>query len=315
MLNRTALTATQLKAVTTLVVSGIPELEMSGDDAKYWLDNRADELHQGMRQLLCRSTKPAGNWLDAIIARQKEVVGDLANPDDIDFFAATLEDPRFGQEKVVAWQRLKLEPLCFPRTIFDDEFLANRPPFSQFYRDQVAAGSIKRMMDGQLVPVENVGLDGIIALVDIRIKPEYKDGRQQFKEGDKLLGPIVRQLRSNGSIPLHTPATSRYNISSDEWRDYVQPELSGRQEFAGVSWELESYPLFWLLGQTLRPGDGNTSTGVWFEEYFKDDSYRLHGGYSGHGGLADCYWYYSCNHWYYRGFRPLGVLDTLPLVP
>lgn len=311
MSNRTALSTQTLRGLTTLVVAGIP-LDLPEADAQYWLDSHAEELHQGMSQLMHR-TKPTDNWLDVILERQKLVFCETSQS-EIDFLAATLDDK---QELVEDWQqRLQLVPICLPRLVFTDEFLAGKAPMSQFYREQVATGSIKRMTNGQLIAVESIGLDGIVALVDTRLKPSYNGGKQMFSSDGKFLGPIIKQLRKLNKLEgyQYGPVTSRFGVSAEEWQDKIKPTLDELPEFKDVvNWRLETYPEFWTLGQTLRIGDGDTNTWVWFEEFFEDASFRLFGGSSDYGGLSYAYCSSVDYHWNYKAVRPLGVLATLPL--
>lgn len=135
-----------------------------------------------------------------------------------------------------------------------------------------------------------------------------------FADDESFLGPLLEGLRNGGKIEAYKdgPPSSRFGVSARDWDDFVRPAVAQRLglDFNRVRLEtaIEASIIPQLLIDKPRVNDGKTDTWMWYEEFFEGADFRLCGGRSDSGGLADVGWGYSGEHWGRRAFRPLGVL-------
>lgn len=257
-----------------------------------------------------------GDWLEAILAKEKKAHRDFFGQEfDLASFRKTLE--RYNPEAISHWQKLGLEPHFLPSVAMsqEDNFPGWKVKLENWYYQQVADGKVLRCQpDGNLLPNrEAFKLEGITVLVDIRLKPRYKAGKQMFKN-DNLLGHIIEGLRKAGKIPKYEygPQSSRFGVSANEWEEHIKPTLA---EFLGVEVSqvrleraIEANVISQLYPSLPRRDDDKTTTWVWYEDSFGAASCRLHGGVSRAGALSlvRCYW--ADFFWTDLAFRPLVVL-------
>lgn len=231
---------------------------------------------------------------------------------DLTEFKATLKG--YEPEKVKIWLALDLEPHFLPRVamIRDANFPGWKVRPNDWYWQQLAAGKILRNHSGELVADELAELEGIAVLVDTRLKPKYKNGKQMW-EGDTLLGSILIQLREESKIMKYDGTQdSRFGVSADEWEDEVKPVFAERICLPANQVLLEPVIVANAAPQIYsympRKDDGKTDTWVWYGEYFEDRFHRLYGGNSDDSGLVSV----GCDgarfHWDDGSFRPLAVL-------
>lgn len=258
------------------------------------------------------------NWLDELVAEEKYAhQAFFGQTFDLTQFAATLE--RFGEDRVRQWAKLGLEVHFLPKVTFAPaiNFPGWKVKPEGWFWQQVAAGSIKRRnAAGGLEVVKEIGCDGVTLLIDTRCKPNFNASKQMFANDEHFLGGIIKDLRAQGKISRYDlgPQSSRFGISSRDWDEHLRPALQARPEFDGVTFRLEqaieANAIPQIYKRMPRRKDGQTTTWVWYEEFFGIASDRLCGGGSGGGGLAyvDCS--HVVSHWINRGVRPVGVLDT-----
>ena len=252
-------------------------------------------------------------WLEEILRGEKKRHRKFFGREfDLTKFEATLQ--KCGSGKIEQWKSLGLEPHFLPGVVMPQnaEFPGWKKKPENWYYNKVAEEKIlRRQPDGQLMSVREVKLEGIVVLVDTRLKPAYNNGEQMF-ENDNLLGPIIERLRQQGKIADYNLQTSRFNVSAEEWQDQIRPALAGSLgvEISQVRLEtvIEADVIPQLYSHMARRRDGETDTWVWYEEYVGGASNRLRGGCSVYGGLSNVYCYSFGYHWYHRAFRPLVVL-------
>jgi len=259
---------------------------------------------------------PEGDWLETILDRERKDHQNFFGQEfDLTNFRVTLE--KYGAKAISQWQKLGTEPHFLPEATMsrDANFRRWKVKPENWYYEQVAAGKIlRRQPDGSLVPdKEAFKLEGITVLIDARLKPHYKDGKQMF-ENDNLLGPIIEELREKRKIARYEycPQSSRFGVSADEWEDQIKPALA---EFLGVEVPqirleraIEANVIPQLYPHMPRENDGATNVWVWYEECFGDASFRFDGGFSEYGGLSSVSFDSAVSHWHTQAVRPLVVL-------
>ena len=169
-----------------------------------------------------------------------------------------------------------------------------------WYWEQIKTGKVSQ--DAPKLPDSWV-------LIDKTQKPDYKDGRQMYE--NDAFGPIISKLRKDKKIQSFkgVPESSRFNISHDELTQVVLPEIAKLLGVEASQVRLPKAIEFNVIGNLKHSEWGNTTTWEWFADKFGDD-HRLHGGYSGHGGLAHVHYYWSDSRCDVIGFRPLVVVPT-----
>ncbi|TSC96145.1 MAG: hypothetical protein CEN88_390 [Candidatus Berkelbacteria bacterium Licking1014_2] len=312
----TPLTLKTQRALSILLTEGIPD-DLPEETAKYWKDHK-NELHARERELLFARVA-SDNWLGRLIQAENDALrAFFGQTFDLSQFVEMLE--RFGEDRISQWAMFGLEPHFLPEWQFkpDAEIRGWKIKPEPWFWQQVAAGNIKhRNAVGELEIVKEVVFDGTTLLIDTRCKPDYNDGKQMFAKDEPFLGGLIEMLRSDGKIARYEygDQSSRFGVSSHEWDEQIRPALEVCPEFDGVTFRLEltieanSIPQ--IYKRMPRKKDGQTSTWVWYEEFFEDVSARLYGGYSDYGGLARVW--DSCDvgrHGVYGTVRPVGVLDA-----
>lgn len=278
-----------------IVIAGL-QLLLEGKAVKEDLDN----------------TRPA--WIAAILdAERTHHLSFFGREFDLAEFEKTLR--RYGRKKIKAWQNLGLEPHFLPSVCMmsgDDYPGWKVKPETWFYKKQLE-GKLFLDTDSTLEKVLTVWLKGITVLIDTRLKPAYRDGKQMW-EGDNLFGLLIADLRKEKKISKYEygPQSSRFGVSADEWQEYIRPALAARLglELRQVRLEcaIEANTIPQLYPHMPRKADGKTDTSVWHEEYFEGRGDRLGGGDSGVGGLAHVSANVTGRRWRSRSFRPLAVL-------
>jgi hypothetical protein len=259
------------------------------------------------------------DWLQDILDREGQShLNFFGQEFDLSEFENTLK--KYGQEKIEDWRRLGLEPHFLPEVVMahNDSYLTWKVKLEKWYYLKTDQGKILRSINGNLVAEkEPFKLEGIIVLIDTRLKPAYEGGKQMY-EDDNLLGPVIEELRKEGKIAKYEygPQSSRFGLSSNEWEGYVKPvlaeKLSLKPNQIRLERTIEANVIPQLYPYMCRKDDGGTNTWIWYEEFFGSDDCRLHGGLSGRFGLAFecCRWPgdQPDRHWQCRALRPLAVL-------
>lgn len=248
--------------------------------------------------------------IDKIVGQERQChLAFFGKEFDLTEFADTLK--KYGEEKIKFWQNLGLEPHFLPKVSMmpNDNYPGWKiKPESWFYQ-KIAEGKIFRRINGELKKVEIVALEGISVLIDARLKPNYVNGEQMW-ENDNLCGPIIEKLRKAAKIADYNPQSSRFNVSADEWEDQIKPAISELLKVDLIVLEpaIVANAVPQIYPYMPRKDDGNTNTWCWYEEYFEHRGFRLDGGDSGVGGLADVFYNSSDSRWFGRSCRPLAVL-------
>ncbi|MDD5433199.1 MAG: hypothetical protein PHE77_00865 [Candidatus Pacebacteria bacterium] len=292
-----------------IMVGGVPVDDAAGIMSDFWSKIGVSISWEEFKRFLKRENPfEVVNWIDAIVAREKELHQNFfgknfAKKFDYSQFVQTLE--KYGEAKFAEWKELGLEPHFLPSVEMsqDKNFPGwNVKPNDWFY-EQVDEGKILG---------NPCNLGGIAVLVDTRCKPAYQNGEQMW-EDDNLLGDITNDLREKGEIADYKPRSSRFNISALEIEQKIASALAVKLglEPGQVRLEkaIESNVLPQILTDTPRAYDGETNTWLWFSDLFGSAEYhRLDGGYFDNGGLADvnCGWADGCGD--LKSFRLLAVL-------
>ena len=259
------------------------------------------------------------DWLETILTQERKAHLDFFGQEfDLASFRDVLE--KYGPQAIITgWHDLGLEVHFLPPVVMSQDAKFNdwKVKPENWYYQKVAEGKVcRRQPDGSLLPdTEAFKLEGITVLVDTRLKPQYQEDKQMFKN-DNLLGPIIERLRQEGKIARYDygPQSSRFGVSADEWEKEIKPALA---EFLGVEVSqvrlertIEGNVIPQLYPHMPRKDDGKTNTWVWYEEFFEGASRRLYGGYSEYGGLSGVNVGWVENHWSGQALRPLVVLGA-----
>jgi len=251
-------------------------------------------------------------WLEQILARERAChLAFFGKEFDLSYFAFKLK--KHGESKIRFWQKLGLEPHFLPAISMSQS--DNYPgwkvkPEAWFYQ-KIAEGRIKRDAGGELKTVKETKLEDISVLMDTRLKPKYNDGKQMY-ENDNLLGPIIQGLRKEKKIAKYEygPQDSRFGVSANEIEAHIKRAFAEKTGLNEVRLETvsEANAIPQIYTYMPRKDDGKTDTWILYEEYLDDRDYRLHGGNSDYGGLANVSSNDAGGHWHHRSFRLLAVL-------
>lgn len=308
--SQTVLSLGQMKDLASAMVQGIP-VNLDIEEARYWIGHKK-ELAGKIKKIF--TLKPNEDWLQEILNHERQCHLDFfLQKFNLSEFERTLKE--YGQETIKEWQKLGLEPHFLPKASMmpTNNYPGWKIKPEKWFYDKVAQGRILRNIDDELTKVEGVELEGVTVLIDIRLKPKYRDGKQMYKNDD-LLGTIIKQLRKDEKIAKYEygPQSSRFSVSANEWEGQIKPALAKKLGLGVVQLRLErtieANVIPQLYSYMPRKDDGNTDTWVWYEEYFGDRDDRLNGGGSDNGGLADVSYFWADNHWSFRSVRSLAVL-------
>lgn len=291
-----------------------------------WLDGKLDPeiVLPGLQALLenkgvVSEELPLVNWLSNILNRERQCHHDFFGREfDLTEFEKILR--KHGRKKVKMWQNLGMEPHFLPKVSMmpGDDYPGWKVKPEEWFYKKLVEGKIFLNNTGQLAKVTASELEGITVLADTRLKPQYENGKQMYSN-DNLLGLIIEQLRRDGKIARYEygPQSSRFGISADEWENHIKPifALKFGLEITQVRFEktIEANVIPQLYPYLPRKDDGSTNTWVWYEEYFGGRGFRLSGGRSVDGGLADVRCRPADFHWLSKSVRPLAVLKPVNL--
>ena len=276
-------------------------------------------MTEGVQEASRNPFEKENDWLQGILNREGQShLSFFGQEFDLSRFEETLS--KCGQERIREWQGLGLEPHFLPEVVMthDDSYPSWKVKLEKWYYLKTDQGKILRGVNGGLVvDKEAFKLEGIIVLIDTRLKPSYEAGKQMY-ENDNLLGPVIEELREEGKVAKYEfgPQSSRFGLSSKEWEDYIKPVLAEKLSLKPNQIRLERAIEVNVIPQLYpymsRKDDSGTNTWTWYEEFFGSEGCRLHGGVSGRYGLAFecCRWPGDPpdRHWQCRALRPLVVL-------
>jgi hypothetical protein len=105
---------------------------------------------------------------------------------------------------------------------------------------------------------------------------------------------------------------SRFEISADDWENFIKTEVALNFGFPENSLRFETVLERVVISQMYkhmpRFKDDATNTSVWSEEYYKDSAGRLFGGRSDVNGLGGVRFVGSNGRLSKRGIRPIITL-------
>jgi len=296
-------------------------VRVSREDMHYW-NGHLKELHDRMQFLHRTAPGQHADWIGKVLkkeatahARFFDLIYALGDK-EYGFMSHILA--HYGQEKIDWWKSLDLEVHYLPQVTFTEvsDFKGWRDKPIELFWQALKEGDLYRMSTaGELVRISEVGLGGIVALIDTRIKPHFQNGKQMFANDSKFMGGIIERLRESGKLAPYGYGLqpSRFGISSLEWQEYLRPAVA---EFLGLEaamvrleTTIEANVIPQLYPHMPRSMDGGTNTWCWYEEYFNGTNDHLLGGRYESGGLA----YVGCYGVDYfgngRAVRPLVVLS------
>lgn len=252
-------------------------------------------------------------WMKEMIIREGALLQVFFGQEfDLMPFVETLR--HYGRKRINIWRKLGMEPHFLPEVLMSAEAIYpgwKIKPEKWFYQMSDQGKLFLLQPDGSLV-VSNPAyqLGGITVLIDTRCKPAYNNGQQIYAE-DKLLGSIIEDLRKQQKIQDYSPRNSRFNISGNECeviKSVLAAKIGLKPEQVRLETEIEANVIPQLYADMPRQKDGTTNTSEWREEFFESRGYRLHGGLSVSGGLADVRCHGAGSHWSFQGVRFLAVL-------
>ncbi len=295
------ITADQMKDFWRMVAEGTINRKVM-----QWISENITEIRE----------KAGIKWWNEILEKERQCHGDFFGREyDLSTFEAVLK--KHGATRIKNWQNRGFESHYLPLVIMpkDTDIPCWKIRPEKWYYSQVAKDKILRVRpNSQFETIGEVKLEGIVVLVDTRLKPKYNNGKQMFFQ-DTVCGTIIANLREQGKIAKYEygDQTSRFGVSAEEWQEHIRPALA--KEF-GVETDqvrletvIEANVIPQLYSYMPRHKDGETNTWVWYEEYFGGVSSRLSGGSSGYGGLSNVNYSSVGNRWSDRAVRPLVVLS------
>jgi len=269
------------------------------------------DLLRNSKQEVERSTVLAP-WIEQILKAENKAHQDFfGRTFDLTVFREFLR--KTGKKQVATWKKRGREVHFLPDILFtrETEFPGWKAKPNEWFWKQLAAGKILvRNEKGELVVVREARLPGKVVLIDTRLKPAYRDGKQMYENDD--LGGLIEGLRERGKLAKYgsSPQSSRFGVSPNEWENHLKQVVS---EDLGIPHRLEMAIEANVISQLYplmpRRDDGTTNTWEWREEFFGGASGRIGGGGSGSGGLASVGWRSSDDRWSYGAVRPLGVVS------
>ncbi len=258
------------------------------------------------------------NWLDRALRGERFIHGPFFGQTfDLSLLADVLAS--YGENKVEEWRKLGLEVHFLPSIRFTRETNLSgwqvKP--GKWYWAIEMGDLLRRNNAGELQVMSESHLNGIVALIDVRPRPEFVGiGEQMFQDDRCYLGPILRQLRNDRVIEPYErgPQDSRFGVSSEEWDEHVRFALARQLGFEPKQIRLETVLEANIIPQlylgTPRRTDGHVRTWTLNEEYWLSSNNRVHGGY-GHNDydrLCNVSLGNSQSHWCSGAIRPLTVL-------
>jgi len=155
-----------------------------------------------------------------------------------------------------------------------------------------------------------------LVLVDTRMKPNYQNGRQMYRDDSDFLGKIIGQMRENGVIPRrgYIEKGSRYAISWTEIHRFILPELAKLLGLKRDQIRLPRLVEFCFLSDCFYPQWYQGNTWEWFEDNvrFGSREEKLFGGKFSFATMSTSVY----TNWPEArsdriGFRPLILLGKL----
>lgn len=148
--------------------------------------------------------------------------------------------------------------------------------------------------------------------LDPKGKPEYENGQQMYE--DDYLAKYMARMRNAKLIDgsEDSPEGTRFLASPDQIEGVIIPVFT---VITGVEGEVnyKSYMGYNFRGNEAHPEWGKTRTAEWFRDKVgKNGAFRLFGGYSGLGGLADVHDWRSDLRFDYVGFSLEIVYPSQP---
>lgn len=149
-------------------------------------------------------------------------------------------------------------------------------------------------------------------LIDTTPKPNNDGGRQLYPNDQ--FGPMMSLLREGGKILVpddykHVPETSRFAVTSVERESSFDPAFAQVLKVEPNKVRVPTAAENNFIGNVWHPELGQNNTFEWYADVFGND-YRLVGGRSDRGGLADVYDVWSDDRYGHIGFRPLVVFSS-----
>ncbi|MFH2105570.1 MAG: hypothetical protein ABII72_05050 [Parcubacteria group bacterium] len=257
------------------------------------------------------------NWLDWLVEREAAVHKLRGTQWRRDLFIETAK--KYGRAKIQMWEcvyllRFSAWPILDLSSNSNLDWWQIRP--SRWYYDQLRAKKIGRLVDGQFQPdTKAQQLHGEIVLIDTRLKPVLlRNDKQMWQSDDFFCGKILKQLRRAGIISCDQDCSqkSRFGVSADDWQKYIWPALAqhiglepNQLRFEGV---IEGSVTSQFYPDLPRTQEYIVNTSVWYEEWYEDTHFRLHGGANDDRLFISVSFCSSNLRYSSRSFRPLGVL-------
>lgn len=209
------------------------------------------------------------NWLDLLVQREVRLHELRGTEWHKLLFIETAK--QCGREVIQRWERdFLLRFSALPVLDLGPEHSYSwwcRKTGGYFY-SQMQAGEAGFISEGSFVPDPNTcRLTGDIILLDTRVKPNK---RQEWRKDERFCGQALLVCREISLSGRDGDLRSRFNVSSEEWDEYVRSELAKviGVDAAQISFEpvvvANMAPQFYP--DLPRRHDELTDTGVWCRE-------------------------------------------------
>ncbi len=316
-----------LKQIGELTLEEISKLEQRMNFLRVLLAVKsprksAEELHAFLTDLgvlpkPSKITSLKGDWLSRMVKDEVNAWQKFAGwKIDAEKFAETLKVLGKDRLEIIKSPEYNMEHGMLPDKVLTEDMDVPRwiKPGPWIWQ-QIKAGNICIMRNGEIVKLTEARLSGRPVLFDRRKKPAFNNGRQRW-ENDLLMEYLIEKLQQEGQLPTFDwcDRGSRFGLSRFDWAK-VALRFDEAFEFSPGTFRLESWEEWSILSQYKsglpRSKDGQTGTWVWFDQCFKDESNSLLGGSSVSGGFASVSCNSSASRWNNHSARLLGDLGSL----
>ena len=259
------------------------------------------------------------DWIDRLVIEQSQDHLKFGSQWHCDRYVAKLKE--CGRDLVEYW--LRDLGLCVGALPIGDFTIENHErgifpgwkvrPEDYFYNmAREGRWFLRSERDNLISNLQPWKLGGEIVVFDRRCIPDEKHGLEVWDDDYYFLGSLLEEYRETMGIVREDSPASRFGISSSDWDDGLSEMVAKHMRLDRVRFErfIEFNVLSQLFLNLPRANDGQTSTKVWFEEFYKNSSGRADGGdyVADICGLERIVAHPVQDRWVRRSFRPIAVL-------
>jgi hypothetical protein len=255
-----------------------------------------------------------GNWIDRIVKSEAKAWKNFAGFEiSKDKFAEALD--KLGKERAEFLRACGFEFTILPKAILTQNTnIHDYKLLPMGFWEDLYKGKIYTPNSTGLVKVIEVRFSDDPIIFDRRCKPIYNDGCQRW-ENDFFMEHVIEKLQKEKKLSgLDCCETgSRFGLTRLDY-DKLATNFGLALDLPNI-FRLESIWEWNFLSQYRkdlpRAKDNQTSTWVWLNEFFEDQSKSFFGGSRYYGGFSDVHYHNSGISWENRSARLLGNLSYL----